>query len=129
MFDGHSLERLRIPGARTFAVGLHGVLSYNVIQRTSEIGIRMALGAQRSGILHLVLSETARVVAIAIALGIAIALSATRLISSLLFGVTPTDSSALIGAVAILTAVAMLAAFLPAWHASRVDPMTALRHE
>jgi predicted permease len=111
------------------AVGLHGVLSYNVVQRTSEIGIRMALGAQRAGILHLVLGETARVVAIGIAVGIAIALSATRLIGSLLFGVTPTDSSALVGAVALLTAVAMLAAFLPAYRASRVDPMTALRNE
>ena len=111
------------------AVGLHGVLSYNVVQRTSEIGIRMALGAQRGGILHLVLGETVRVVAIGIALGIAIALSAARLIQSLLFGVTPTDSSALAGAVTLLTAVALLAAFLPAWRASRVDPMTALRHE
>src|SRR5260370_32584100 len=76
------------------AVGLHGVLSYNVVQRTSEIGIRMALGAQPGGILHLVLGETARVVAIGIALGIAIALSTARLIQSLLFGFKPTNSRA-----------------------------------
>jgi predicted permease len=111
------------------AVGLHGVLSYNVVQRTSEIGIRMALGAQRAGILHLVLGETARVVAIGIALGIAIALSAARLIQSLLFGIKPTNSFALAGSIAILTMVALLAGFLPAYRASRVDPVTALRHE
>ena len=111
------------------AVGLHGVLSYNVVQRTPEIGIRMALGAQRSGILRLVLGETARVVAAGIALGIALALAAARLIQSMLFGITATDSLALGGSIAILTVVALLAAFLPAWRASRVDPMTALRQE
>jgi putative ABC transport system permease protein len=111
------------------AIGLYGVLSYGVTQRTGEIGLRMALGAQRSSILRLILSETARLVAIGLVIGIGVAIAAGRAIKSLLYGVTPADGWSIGIAVAILTAVALIAGFLPARRASRVDPMVALRHE
>jgi len=111
------------------AVGLYGVLSYAVAQRTSEIGLRMALGAQRSGILRMILGDTARLLVAGVAIGIAVALSGARLIRSMLFGITPTDAFSLGTAAVILVAVALVAGFLPARRASLVDPMVALRHE
>jgi predicted permease len=132
-----SQERLLAMLATTFgllalglaAIGLYGVLSYGVTQRTGEIGLRMALGAQRSSILRLILSETARLVAIGLVVGIGVSIAAGRAIKSLLYGVTPADGWSIGIAVAILTAVALVAGFLPARRASRVDPMVALRHE
>jgi len=111
------------------AIGLYGVLSYTVAQRTGEIGIRMAIGAQPGTVLRMILNETARFVFAGLAAGIALALAAARLIKSMLFGVTPADATSLIAACAILLAFALVAAFLPARRASRVDPMVALRHE
>ncbi len=111
------------------AVGLYGVLSYGVAQRTSEIGLRMALGAPRGSILRLLLGETAWLLAIGLALGAGAALAASRFIASMLYGVTASDATPLLGAAAILSAVALLAGFLPARRASRVDPMAALHYE
>ncbi len=111
------------------SIGLYGVLTYQVSRRTPEIGIRMALGAQRSKILTMILSETATVVIAGIAAGLAIALAASRLLKSLLYGVTPNDTTSILAAVAILAAAALVAGFLPARRASEVDPMIALRHE
>jgi predicted permease len=111
------------------SIGLYGVLSYGVARRTREIGVRMALGAQRGSILQMILSETFRVVALGIAAGLALAFSTARLLKSLLFGITPYDATSIIAAVAILSLAALAAGFLPAHRASKVDPMVALRHE
>jgi predicted permease len=111
------------------AVGLYGVLGYHVARRTSEIGLRLALGATRGDVLRSVLRQSARVVAIGSAAGIPVALISSRSISFLLYDVTPFDGRVLGGAVAALFAVAMTAAALPAWRASRVDPLVALRQE
>ncbi len=111
------------------SIGLYGVLTYNVSRRIPEIGIRMALGAQRKTILNMILSETSRVVVAGIAAGLAIALAAARLLKSLLFGITPHDTTSIAAAVAILAVAALAAAYLPAHRASKVDPMIALRHE
>ncbi len=110
-------------------IGLYGVLSYTVSQRTSELGIRMALGAQRGNVLWLILREALTVTIIGAAVGLATALAATKVLAGMLFGLTARDPITLIGAAIILLAVATLAATLPAWRASRTDPMTALRYE
>jgi predicted permease len=111
------------------AVGLYGVISYGITQRTGEIGLRMALGASRGSILNLTLGETARLTAAGMVLGIGIALVCCRFVSGLLYGIAPTDMASLGGSVAILTVVALLAGFVPGRRASKVDPMTALRYE
>jgi predicted permease len=110
-------------------IGLYGVLAYNVARRTQEIGIRMALGAARSGILRMVLREALLLAAVGIAIGIPCALAANHLLISMLFGLKPTDPLILSVVTAILLSVAMAAACLPAHKASAVDPMVALRHE
>jgi predicted permease len=111
------------------SVGLYGVLAYQVAQRTPEIGIRLALGATRAGIVQLVLGETAAVVAGGIVIGLALALSTTRLLASFLFGVTPTDPATLAFATALLVGSAALAAYVPSRRAAGVDPNVALRYE
>jgi len=111
------------------SVGLYGLLAYTVARRTKEIGIRMALGAQRRRVVMLVLNGAARLVAIGIVVGLPAAWAASRWVQSMLFGLTPTDPTAIVGATLLLALVAQLAAYLPAWRASRVDPLTALRHE
>ena len=110
-------------------IGLYGVISYVVVNRRNEIGVRMALGASRVSIVGMVLWQTILLVALGTVLGIALALAATRGAGSLLFGLQPHDPLSLIGASVLVTAVALLAAFLPARRASRVDPMVALRYE
>jgi predicted permease len=110
-------------------VGLYGVMSYSVAQRTTEIGVRVALGAKRSDILRLVLRESLWMVFAGVAAGIGASLALTRFVSSLLFGVTPNDPATIALAVALMTTIALLAAWLPARRASHVDPMIALRHE
>jgi ABC-type antimicrobial peptide transport system permease subunit len=110
-------------------VGLYGVVSYETIRRTREIGIRMALGARRSDVLHLVMRQTVVVVTIGAGIGIATALAASRLIGSMLFGVAPSDPSAIGSALAVLIAVALAASYLPARRASQLDPTQALRYE
>jgi len=111
------------------SVGLYGLLAYTVARRTREIGIRMALGAQRRRVVMLVLKGAARLVVIGIVLGVPAAWAGSRWVQSMLFGLTPTDPIAIVGATVLLALVAQLAAYLPAWRASRVDPLTALRHE
>jgi predicted permease len=111
------------------SVGLYGVLAYAVTRRTNEIGIRLALGATRGTVLWSVLRESWTLVGIGVAIGIPAALALTGLLSSLLYGVTPTDPWVLSGAVACLFIVALAAASQPAWRALRVDPLVALRYE
>lgn len=110
-------------------IGLYGVISYLVVRRRNEIGIRMALGASRWSVVGIIMREAVIVLTIGIALGIAVSLVVTRSASSLLFGLQPHDPLTLIGASALLICVAVLASFLPAQRASRVDPMEALRYE
>ena len=110
-------------------LGLYGVLSFAVVQRTREIGVRVALGAQRRSILSLVIGQGVRVALVGAAVGIAGAFATTRLVSSLLFGVTATDPITFIGAPSLLVLVAVLASWLPASRATKVDPMEALRYE
>ncbi|HUK52898.1 MAG TPA: ABC transporter permease [Candidatus Binatia bacterium] len=111
------------------AIGLYGVTAYRVVQRTSEIGLRIALGSSRERVLRMVLREDLQLVLAGIAIGIPGSLAATRATASFLFGLTPGDPGILAGAVAVLAGVALMAGFLPAYRAARVDPMTALRHE
>ena len=110
-------------------VGLFGIMSYSVAKRTNEIGIRMALGAGRGDVLKLVMREGLAPVLIGVAIGLPAALAGARLITSLLFGLTPADPLTIFVATLLLLAVAALAGYLPARKASRVDPMTALRCE
>ncbi|HET9741143.1 MAG TPA: ABC transporter permease [Terriglobales bacterium] len=111
------------------AIGLYGALSYGVTQRTGEIGIRMALGADRGNIFRLVLNETTLVLAGGITAGIALAWAGSRLIRTLLYGISDHDVRTFVFAVLVLACVALLAALLPARRAVRVDPLVALRYE
>jgi ABC-type antimicrobial peptide transport system permease subunit len=110
-------------------LGIFGVISYTVRQRTREIGIRMALGASKRDVIGMVLRRAAKLLAIGACIGIAGALLSGRLISGLLFGVQATDPLAIAGAVALLSASALLAAAVPALRATRIEPVTALRYE
>jgi macrolide transport system ATP-binding/permease protein len=110
-------------------VGLYGTISYDVARRTGEIGIRMALGAQRGRVVRMVLREGLRLAAGGLAIGMATALGASKFVGSFLYGMKPNDPLTLILAVTTLLAAALLAGYLPAHKASRIDPMTALRHE
>ena len=109
-------------------VGIYGMVSYSVSRRTREMGIRMAIGAERGDVLRMVLRQGARVAVLGIAVGIALAAGLTRLMTSLLFGVSATDPLTFLAVAGLLTLVALGASFLPARRATRVDPMTALRH-
>ena len=111
------------------AIGLFGLMSYNVSRRTNEIGIRMALGAQRYDVLRLVMRESMILVAIGVAAGLAIALGAGHLITTLLYGLPPTDAISIALATGVMILVSAVAGYLPARRASRVDPMVALHYE
>lgn len=110
-------------------VGLYGVIAYSVSQRTREIGIRMALGAQRGSVYQLILKEAARLAAIGIALGLVCSVGAATLMRGLLFGTQPWDAATLGGVAAALSISALLASYFPARRAAKVDPIVALRHE
>jgi predicted permease len=110
-------------------IGLYGVMSYNVARRRNEIGIRMALGAEQSRVLRMVLKEVAILIGVGLAIGLGAAFGTTRFVESFLYGMKPNDPWTLTLAAALLAIVAAFAGFLPARRASRLDPMTALREE
>ena len=110
-------------------LGIFGMVSYSVAQRTHEIGIRMALGAQRADVLRMVLRQGLRVTSLGVAIGLALAFAVTRLLSSLLYGLSATDPATFVGVSLLLAVVAMLASYIPARRATKVDPMVALRYE
>ena len=111
------------------SIGLFGLMSYSVSRRTNEIGIRMALGAQRADVLGLVMGEAMVLVAVGVVIGVGITIAASRLLTTLLFGLAPRDPITMTGAVAVMALVSALAGYLPARRASRVDPMVALHYE
>jgi putative ABC transport system permease protein len=111
------------------AIGLYGVMSFSVAQRTREIGIRVALGAQRSDVLRLVINQGILFVGSGVAAGLICSVGLTRLMSSLLFGVSPTDAGTFASVAFLLAGIALLACWIPARRATRVDPVIALRTE
>jgi ABC-type antimicrobial peptide transport system permease subunit len=111
------------------SIGICGLMSYVVSRRTNEIGIRMALGAERSHMRWMVMREIVVLVAVGIAIGIPVTLASARLVTSMLFGLQVTDPLNILEAIGLLLSVAALAGYLPARRASRVDPMIALRYE
>jgi putative ABC transport system permease protein len=110
-------------------VGLYGVMSYSVVQRTNEIGIRLALGAQSRDVLIMIIKQGSKLIVLGLVIGLAVAFAATRVISSLLFGVTTKDPFTFVAAAVLLAIVALLACYVPAWRATKVDPLEALRYE
>jgi macrolide transport system ATP-binding/permease protein len=110
-------------------VGLYGTMAYAVARRTNEIGIRMALGAERRRIVWMVLREVFTLGAAGLAIGLIVAQATSRFVGSFLFGVKPNDPRSTVASVIVLLSVAFLAGYVPAWKASRIDPMAALRHE
>jgi ABC-type antimicrobial peptide transport system permease subunit len=111
------------------SIGLYSVLAYLVVQRTREIGIRMALGAQQVDVLRMVMVHGSKLTAVGLLLGVGSALALTRFLKTMLFGVDAKDPATFVGVMAVLAAVAMAACFIPALRAVRVDPMVALRDE
>jgi putative ABC transport system permease protein len=111
------------------AVGIFGVLNYAVTQRTQEIGLRVALGAQTRDVLRLVLGQGVRLILFGLAVGLAASLALTRVLAVMLFGVTPTDPLTFVAVSFLLVSVALVACYIPARRATRVDPLVALRYE
>jgi ABC-type antimicrobial peptide transport system permease subunit len=111
------------------AIGLYGVMAYRVVRRTREIGIRIAVGARQRSVVWMMARETLMLVAGGAALGTAASLAVNRYIAGQLFGVSPGDPLAIIGALSVLACVTLIAGYVPARHASRIDPVSALRAE
>ena len=111
------------------SVGVFGLMSHNVARRTNEMGIRMALGAQRQDVMRLVMRESMVLVAIGVAVGLGFAVATSRLVAALLFGLSPTDTITMLLAIGIMALVSAIAGYVPARRASRVDPMAALHYE
>jgi predicted permease len=111
------------------ALGLYGVLTFSVARRTREIGIRVALGAQRRDVFKLIIKQGMILVGIGVALGLGASYALSRLITTLLFGVSPTHAMTFVGVSSVLILVALVACYLPAWRATKVDPLVALRYE
>jgi predicted permease len=111
------------------SIGLFGLMSYTVARRTNEIGVRMALGAERRDVVRMIMGESQVLVGIGLVVGLGAALATSRLVATLLFGVQPTDTATIAAAMLVMTAVSAFAGYLPARRAARVDPMVALRYE
>jgi putative ABC transport system permease protein len=111
------------------AIGVYSVVSYSVAQRTHEVGVRIALGAQHQHVLRMIVGHGLRLVLVGVALGVTAAFAVTRVISNLLFGVTATDPPIFFAVPVLLILVAMFASYLPARRALKVDPIVALRNE
>jgi putative ABC transport system permease protein len=109
--------------------GVFGVMAYSVSRRTREIGVRIALGARSRDVLTMILGQGLRTVLIGVAIGVAGAFAITRAVKSLLFGVTATDPLTFSAVILLLLTIALLACYIPAWRATKVDPMVALRYE
>ncbi|HEX4470086.1 MAG TPA: FtsX-like permease family protein, partial [Gemmatimonadaceae bacterium] len=110
-------------------IGLYGIMAYTVARRRNEIGVRIALGAEQARVVRMVLGEVLAIVIVGVVLGVALSVGTTRLATAFLYGVRPTDPATLTAAVVVLTAVGVAAAALPAWRASRLDPVAALRED
>ena len=137
LYDGTQVQRTYMlylaifagVGLLLCAIGIYGVLAYSVARRTREIGIRMAVGAQRGDVLRMVIVEGVRLVFVGVGVGLLAAFWLTRLLQSQLFEVSPTDPAVMAEVVLLLAAVALLACYIPARRAMKTNPMTALRYE
>jgi ABC-type antimicrobial peptide transport system permease subunit len=116
-------------GMMLAVVGVYGVMAYMVLQRTSEIGVRMAMGASAIDVMRMVVGQSMRLALAGIGLGVVVALALTRLVANLLYDVAPNDPVTFIAVASILAATALIAGGIPAWRAARIDPVTALRQD